>query len=196
MPRVRAVIVREQIHYRVVRPARPGRAPSPPPPDRRGGGGWFVACCIVGGLVVLVGKLAGGNASLPVNSGNQETAEIDDSGHCHVTAWGAVSGRGGNFSAELDSGAGASLWLTREDAARIGFKAASLHFNRSYRGVSGPGWSAYVEVPQLRLGGVTFSDVPAFVVSENDGTNTSLVGLPILKRLNYRVVGNACVLSW
>jgi clan AA aspartic protease (TIGR02281 family) len=126
----------------------------------------------------------------------QQTAEIDDSGHCSATAWAAAAGSGGEFSVELDSGAGAGLWLTRDDAARIGIDVGSLNFNQGYRGISGPGLAAEVAVAQFRLGGVTLSDVRAIVVSESGGTNTSLVGLPILQRLNFRVVGNSCVLSW
>ena len=127
----------------------------------------------------------------------QIKAEIDGSDHCSTAAWAAASGNdGGGFKAELDSGAGAALWLTRDDARRIGVDVGSLRFNESYHGISGPGWAAEVTLAQFRLGGLTLSDVRALVVSESDGVNASLVGLPILQRLNYRVVGNACVLSW
>ena len=123
-------------------------------------------------------------------------AEIDRGGHCRSRAWAATAGGAGEFSAELDSGAGAALWLTRNDAARIGIDSGSLHFDQRYRGVSGPGRAAYVVVKESRLGGLVLSDLPAYVVSETDGVGEALVGLPILQRLNYRVVDASCVLSW
>jgi clan AA aspartic protease (TIGR02281 family) len=123
-------------------------------------------------------------------------AEIDGSGHCWSTAWAAAGSDGGDFSVMLDSGAGAPLWLTRKDAARVGINVGSLNFNHSYRGMSGAGWAAYVRLAQFRLGGLVLSDLPAYVVSETDGVNTALVGLPILRQLNYRVVDGSCVLSW
>ena len=138
------------------------------------------------------------SSSSPVYGAHgQIKAAIDGSSHCSSTAWAAASrDDGGEFTAELDSGAGAALWLTRDDARRIGVDVRSLQFNESYRGISGRGWAAEVTIAQFRLGGLALSDVPALVVSESDGVNASLVGLPILQRLNYRVVGNACVLSW
>jgi gag-polyprotein putative aspartyl protease len=70
--RIRAVVVHEQFHYRVVRPARPGSALPPPQPPKRGnGGGWLVAGGVIGALVVI-GKLAGGDAS-PVAPSIHET---------------------------------------------------------------------------------------------------------------------------
>jgi Aspartyl protease len=129
----------------------------------------------------------------------EERAAIDGNNHCRVTAWAAASGGGGDdFTVELDSGAGASLWLTYADAARIGFGAGSLWFTSRYSGISDSGWAASVLVPQFRIGGATFSNVPALVVTRSAALDVSLIGLPILTRLHYRVDGdsNSCVISW
>jgi clan AA aspartic protease (TIGR02281 family) len=126
----------------------------------------------------------------------QQTSEIDGDDHCSATAWAETSGGDGSFRVELDSGAGAALWLTRDDAARIGIDVGSLNFDEDYRGISGPGQGAVVTLAQFRLGGVTLHDVRAIVISETDGTDRSLVGLPILRHLNFHVVDNSCVLSW
>jgi clan AA aspartic protease (TIGR02281 family) len=126
----------------------------------------------------------------------QQTADIDGGGHCSATAWAATAGGDGSFRVELDSGAGAALWLTREDAARIGIDVGSLNFEEGYRGISGPGHGALVTLAQFRLGGVTLTDVRGIVISETGGTDRSLVGLPILRHLNFHVVDNSCVLSW
>jgi clan AA aspartic protease (TIGR02281 family) len=123
-------------------------------------------------------------------------AKIDGDNHCSSTAWAAAAESGSEFPVMLDSGAGASLWLSRGDAARIGIDVGSLKFDERYQGISGAGWSASVTVPHFRLGGLTLDNVPAYVISETDGINQSLVGLPILQRLNYRVVDGQCVLSW
>jgi clan AA aspartic protease (TIGR02281 family) len=131
-----------------------------------------------------------------LNGHGEIKATIDDSNHCSLTAWAAASESGNEFLVMLDSGAGASLWLSRGDAARIGIDVGSLKFDKRYQGVNGAAWSAYVTVARFRLGGLTLDNVPAYVISETDGVNQSLVGLPILQRLNYRVMDGQCVLSW
>ena len=131
-----------------------------------------------------------------IDSHGEIKAEIDGYGHCWSRAWASAGSGGSEFSVMLDSGAGGALWLTRNDAARIGINVGSLYFNHGYRGMSGGGWAAYVRLAQFRLGGLVLSDLPAYVVSETDGVNTALVGLPILQQLSYRVVDGSCVLSW
>jgi clan AA aspartic protease (TIGR02281 family) len=143
-----------------------------------------------------LGQQAGGPVPPSLGDHGEIKATIDDGNHCTSTAWAAASGSGSEFPVMLDSGAGASLWLSRGDAARIGIDVGSLKFDERYQGISGAGWSASVTVPHFRLGGLTLDNVPAYVISETDGINQSLVGLPILQRLNYRVVDGQCVLSW
>jgi hypothetical protein len=56
MPRIRAVVMHEE--YRVIRTGQP----SLPPPKKGGGGGWIIAGGLLGALVVIA-KLAGGDAA-------------------------------------------------------------------------------------------------------------------------------------
>jgi clan AA aspartic protease (TIGR02281 family) len=127
----------------------------------------------------------------------QVTAEIDDNNHCVVIAYASAhAGSGARIPVILDSGLGGALWLTRSDAQSIGVDVDALDFNERYYSISGTGRSARATISRFRIGGVWLRNVPALVISEDGGMDVSLVGAPILKLLNFRIGGNACVLSW
>jgi clan AA aspartic protease (TIGR02281 family) len=124
-------------------------------------------------------------------------ATIDDNNHCVVTAFASArAGSGARITVILDSGLGGALWLTRSDAQSIGVDVDSLDFNERYYSISGTGRSARATISRFRIGGVWLRNVPALVISEDGGMDVSLVGAPILKLLNFRIGGNACMLSW
>ena len=158
------------------------------------------ALLAMAGLWSLVGLYVSGDnhhrpPALPRGVGELVTRLSGD--QCLVDVWAsAASGAGGRFRALLDSGDSASLSLTKSDAATAGVDVGSLWFVIPYRSVSGMGLQARTTLRQLRIGGAVLRDLPAYVVSETDGMNTSLVGLPLLKQLNFSLRGDSCVVSW
>jgi clan AA aspartic protease (TIGR02281 family) len=116
---------------------------------------------------------------------------------CRVDVWASAAfGAGGRFPALLDSGDNDELSLTRADAARAGVDVGSLWFIFPYHSVSGMGFEAHTRLGQLQIGGAVLRDVSASVISETSGNGMSLVGLPLLKRLNFTLRGDSCVVSW
>ncbi|HMD30216.1 MAG TPA: retroviral-like aspartic protease family protein [Steroidobacteraceae bacterium] len=116
---------------------------------------------------------------------------------CLMPVWASSGpGLGGRFTAQLDSGDNDQLSLTRADAARAGLDVGALWFVFPYQSVSGTGWMAHATLRELRIGGAVLRNVSASVISETTGNGMSLVGLPLLKQLNFAVRGDSCVVSW
>ena len=138
------------------------------------------------------------NEPPPVATRSGELVTRVENDQCAVSAWGSArAGTGGRFTVVLDSGnANSALLLTRADAETAGLDVGALRFTVPYRSVSGGGREARTSLHEFRVGGAVLRDVPAAVISESRGTNRSLVGLVLLKRLNFTVRRDACVLSW
>jgi clan AA aspartic protease (TIGR02281 family) len=187
MPRV--MIVRRQIHYRVVHHARPGFAL---PPPKKGGGGWLVALGVVGALFII-GKLAGGASdALPAApAGRQVRIEADAYDQCYLD----VAANGETFRMLGDSGA-AGVFFPMTDARRLGFNPRRLAFDHSYEGW---GWKvngATVRLRSLEVAGVTFRDVEAAIDQLGSVTDAGpLLGSPVLKKLNFQVHDGYCTLT-
>jgi aspartyl protease family protein len=85
----------------------------------------------------------------------------------------------------LDTGASV-IMLTKADAARLGFNADTLVFNRAFETANGATHGAPVTLNELRIGPIVFRDVTAWV---NQGALTqSLLGMGFLSRLNEVVM--------
>jgi clan AA aspartic protease (TIGR02281 family) len=163
--------------------------------------GPFAVLLAIAGLWGLVGLAVNGwhfhDDAPPAASRSGELATPLDGDQCRVDVWAsAVSGAGARFTAVLDSGSGSALSLTRADAATAGVDVGSLWFIIPYHSVSGLGWQARTSLRQFRIGGAVLRDVPAYVISETGGMDVSLVGLPLLKLLNFSLRGDSCVVSW
>jgi clan AA aspartic protease (TIGR02281 family) len=191
MPRM--VVVRRQIHYRVVHHARPGSALPPPKPPKKGGGGWLVGLVVVGALAV-VGKLAGGasNALPAAPAGRQIRIEADAWNQCYATVW--VTGPGGrsaSYNSLLDSGDADTVTLNRRQAAQLGF--TGLSFDQEVETANGIGKAARIEIPQFSLSGYRIADVAGHV--DYNGMGAPLIGADILKALKFQVRDGSCTLT-
>ncbi len=189
---VRAVTVREQIQYRVVRPARPVLPPVRHPPKKKHGGGWLVAAGLVGAFVV-VGKLAGNaTPSLPVPpAGRQVRIEADAWNQCYLD----VYANGAKFRMLGDSGA-AGVFFSTKDAPRLGYNPRRLAYDHSYEGW---GWKvngATVTLRTLEVAGVTLHDVEAAIDGLGSVTDEGpLLGSTVLNTFNFQVHKGYCTLT-
>jgi hypothetical protein len=164
----------------------------------------FAVLLAIAGLWGLVGLYVNGGDlySDPPRAGvslrpSGELATPLSGNRCLVDVWAsAAAGAGGRFSALLDSGDNDELSLTRADAATGGLDVGSLWFIWPYHSVSGTGFEAHTTLRRLHIGGAVLRDVPVSVISETGGNGTSLIGLPLLQRLNFRLRGDSCVVSW
>lgn len=104
-------------------------------------------------------------------------------GHFHLTLeiTGPEGGTPVPIRTILDTGA-SELVLTREDAARLGFKPGDLAFIGTARTANGITRTAPVRLERVRLGGSELTDVRALV---NEGQlHVSLLGMGYLSRLS------------
>jgi hypothetical protein len=201
MPRVRAVIVREQIHYRVVRPARPGRAPSLPPPQRGGGGGWFATAvgfglCFL--IVVGIEKLTDSHASpSPVvkETGRRVIASAKtNNDRCDVG--GVVNSV--PLTLEIDTGDPIEIDFPAKYVQRLGLKTGP--YEELWPGTR-YGKIANAQVKEIRVGDVVWRNATARVYSNWDYTFGSdeipLLGLAALRAQGVHVEfeGDMCRLT-
>lgn len=85
----------------------------------------------------------------------------------------------------LDTGASAIV-LTKGDAARLGFGADQLVFNKAFETANGVTHGAPILLNELRIGPIVFREVSAWV---NQGDLTqSLLGMGFLSRLSEVVI--------
>ena len=168
MPRVRAVVVREQYIIR--------RKPSPRPPQR--GGGWLVACGVVGALIVI-GKLAGGASPpvLPSASGRQVVIEtsITTGNRCIVPGV-SVNGRA-QSDLLADSGA-PDMWFPVGDLPKLGIARSSLNFSPFG---AREGNVAWVTLETVRVGDFVARNVEAGIADGKE-FHWRLLGMSVLKQ--------------
>ena len=192
MPRVRAVIVREQIQYRVVRPARPGRAPSPPPPQRGGGGGWFATAVGFGLCFLIAVGIQKLTAAPPVKeTGRQVVIEtrITSGNRCIVQGV-SINGRvQGDLLA--DSGA-PDMWFPAADLPKLNIARSGLDF-RPFGAREGN--VAWVTLNTVRIGDFVARNVNAGIADGKE-VHWRLLGMSVLKQGRMEIHGDRCTLTF
>ena len=94
----------------------------------------------------------------------------------------------------VDTGA-SSIYLTPEDAVRLGWPPQRLTFSERYGTAAGEVRAAPVTLRSLRIGQLELYDLPASVGEQSSGI--SLLGMSFLKRLeSYQVRGDTLILSY
>lgn len=112
--------------------------------------------------------------------------------HGHFLVDASVNGTPLRFL--VDTGASA-IFLTPQDAERLGWSAERLTFSERYETANGEIRAAPVNLRSLRIGQLEFYDLPASV-GETPGS-ISLLGMAFLKRFDsYQVRGDTLILSW
>lgn len=112
--------------------------------------------------------------------------------HGHFTVDASVNGETLRFL--VDTGA-SSIYLTPEDAARLGWPAQRLTFSERYDTAAGEVRAAPVTLRSLRIGQLELFDLPASVGEQSAGI--SLLGMSFLQRLeSYQVRGDTLILAW
>lgn len=112
--------------------------------------------------------------------------------HGHFMVDASVNGETLRFL--VDTGA-SSIYLTPEDAARIGWPAQRLTFSERYDTAAGEVRAAPVTLRSLRIGQLELYDLPASVGEQSAGI--SLLGMSFLQRLeSYQVRGDTLILAW
>jgi aspartyl protease family protein len=113
-----------------------------------------------------------------------------EDGHFHV--YGTINGVRVRFL--IDTGA-TDIVLDPADAQRLGIDLDSLAFDRPFGSANGIGHGASVEVPDISVGPIRFSNVRVSINRAPMGS--SLLGMAFLKRLeSYSVSGNKLTLRW
>ena len=118
------------------------------------------------------------------------TLEISAGAHGHFVIEAEVDGTRLRFL--VDTGA-SDVVLSPRDAERLGFKAASLSFTKTYRTANGTVRGAPVRLGRMRVGPIVVEDVRASVNGAD--MERSLLGMSFLSRLGgYEVRGNKLIL--
>jgi len=132
----------------------------------------------------------GQQASRPAVSVSELVLQAGPHGHFIVAA--AVNGKTITFL--VDTGASA-IYLTPEDAKRLGWPPQRLTFSERYSSAAGEVRAAPVTLRSLRIGQLELFDLPASVGEQP--SDISLLGMSFLKRLDsYQVRGDRLILAW
>lgn len=140
------------------------------------------ALLALGGLQVVTGPAAhaAAEASLRGPQGSaSEPARLIKTADGHFWADGAVDG--GTVHFLVDTGA-SSVFLTQEDARRLGLDPSNLLYNQMVRTVGGDSLAARVKLDSLSVDGVRVANVDALVIGR--GLPASLLGMSYLGRLS------------
>lgn len=112
--------------------------------------------------------------------------------HGHFTVEAVVNGTPITFL--VDTGA-SSIYLTPDDAARLGWTAQRLTYSERYSTASGVVRAAPVTLRTLRIGELEFYDLAASAGEQP--SSISLLGMSFLKRFaSYEFSGDRLILSW
>jgi aspartyl protease family protein len=112
--------------------------------------------------------------------------------HGHFIVDAAVNGKTITFL--VDTGASA-IYLTPEDAKRLGWPPQRLTFSERYSSAAGEVRAAPVTLRSLRVGQLELFDLPASVGEQP--SEISLLGMTFLKHLDsYQVRGDRLILAW
>ena len=132
-------------------------------------------------------ELGGAAAAGPVSE-----LVLQAGAHGHFIVEASVNGEPLRFM--VDTGA-SSIFLTPDDAARLGWPPQRLTFSERYGTAAGEVRAAPVRLRSLRIGQLELYDLPASV-GEDPGS-ISLLGMTFLQRLEgYQVRGDTLTLSW
>jgi clan AA aspartic protease (TIGR02281 family) len=128
----------------------------------------------------------GGNAT----SGRELTIPVGYYNQCEydITANGHVFQK-----SVFDSGAAGHLTFGKNHARDLGFDPGKLSYSHTYGSANGVGHEAKVTIQELKIGNWTLRDVPAVITAANQ--DQVLVGLEILRPLNFRLTKTACYVS-
>jgi aspartyl protease family protein len=112
--------------------------------------------------------------------------------HGHFMVEAAVNGTPVTFL--VDTGASA-IYLTPDDAARLGWTPQQLTYSERYATASGVVHAAPVTLRSLRIGQLELYDLAASVGEQP--SSISLLGMSFLKRFeSYEVRGDRLILTW
>ena len=140
------------------------------------------ALLAIGGLQVVAGPAAHARADSALR-GSQgsgpEPARLIKTSDGHFWADAQVDGQAVHFL--IDTGA-SSVFLTPQDATRLGLDPASLVYDQTVRTVGGDSQGARVKLGSVSVNGVRVADVDALVIER--GLPSSLLGMTYLGRLS------------
>ena len=120
------------------------------------------------------------------------SATVVRSGNGHFFMDGITNGRKLRYI--FDTGA-STVVLTAQDAAKIGFSAASLSFSATVSTANGRTQAAPIRIDALTVGGITLRNVRA-LVARPGALRDNLLGMSFLGRLaSFTVRGNRLVLQ-
>jgi aspartyl protease family protein len=108
-----------------------------------------------------------------------EPARLIKTADGHFWADGTADGATVHFL--VDTGA-SSVFLTPDDARRLGLDPSNLIYNQTVRTVGGDSLAASVKIDSLSVAGVRVPDVDALVIGR--GLPASLLGMSYLGRLS------------
>ncbi len=132
----------------------------------------------------------GGQAARPAAAVSELVLQAGPHGHFIVDA--SVNGKKITFL--VDTGASA-IYLTPDDAKRLGWPPQRLTFSERYYSAAGEVRAAPVTLRSLRVGQLELFDLPASVGERP--SEISLLGMTFLKRLDsYQVRGDRLILAW
>lgn len=135
----------------------------------------------------VVGEASPAPAATPVSE-----LVLTAGSHGHFMVEAAVNGTPVTFL--VDTGASA-IYLTPDDAARLGWTPQQLTYSERYATASGVVYAAPVTLRSLRIGQLELYDLPASVGEQP--SSVSLLGMSFLKRLeSYEVRGGRLILTW
>jgi len=161
------------------------------------------AAVVIGGLalVMLVDRndRRPAAAAMPAAEAARATAAkavselvLKAGSHGHFTVEAAVNGTPVTFL--VDTGASA-IYLTPDDAVRLGWTPQQLTYSERYATASGVVHAAPVTLRSLRVGQLELYDLPASVGEEP--SSVSLLGMSFLRRFDsYEVRGDRLILTW
>ena len=160
-----------------------------------------VAVIIVGSaMVFFIDHEQGGAARAPaLTSATPPTRTapfselvLQAGAHGHFTVDATVDGQTLTFL--VDTGA-SSIYLTPQDAARLGWTPPRLTYSERYSSAAGEVRAAPVTLRSLRIGQLELYDLPASVGEQQ--SSVSLLGMTFLKRFDsYEVRGDRLILTW
>lgn len=123
------------------------------------------------------------NADKYVNSLNKsqiDNVQISASNNGHFYLPVQINGRKVEMMA--DTGASA-IFLTQEDAVKVGINLSSLQFNKPYNTANGKIYAAEVIVPHINVNGIEMTNIPV-TISQQRGSDVSLLGMSFFKKLS------------
>jgi aspartyl protease family protein len=141
--------------------------------------------------------LRAANAEAAISQANAEAAQggqravIPKGADGHYWANGQVNGANVRFL--VDTGATA-VSLTPDDARRLGFDTAALHYSNRVTTAAGSARAATVKLASLTVSGARLENVDALVIEK--GLDTSLLGMTYLGRLaSFQATRQALILQ-